>query len=222
MNVIIMMVRVLIIATCLSIFSNNAWSQKIKFRSTARIDTLNVWLSLPPKLDSSAAVDLRAIFDSLVSDFNNEPNLYKLKVNASPEGNALQLKMGPIRYVNTRRNIGSSLMNAALLTGTVYLLSVSGIIVPFLVFPLASSRIFVSLSADLAAKEIISKAFIGGNGYLLSKEKQQDRFLIGFEYTVFKTLNKAHKSYKRNLKRAAKRGDDSGIGSAGGLSSVSH
>jgi len=65
--------------------------------------------------------------------------------------------------------------------------------------------LYISLSSDVTAMQGISKNFIGGNGYWLSKQKQQQRYLIGFEDRVFRSLHNAHKNYRKNVKTMAKR-----------------
>jgi len=64
--------------------------------------------------------------------------------------------------------------------------------------------LYISLSSDVTAMQGISKNFIGGNGYWLSKQKQRQRYLIGFEDRVFRSLSNAHKNYRKNVKTMAK------------------
>ena len=198
------MYRILIIVFLFVAGSVNCLGQNIKFKQDTRFDTLNVWLSLPVKIDSTMKIELWHVFDSLVHDFNEQDNLYKLKVHASPSFNAMQFKMGPIRYVDLKRNIGLTVMNMAFVVGTAYVFTLTGIVVPFLMFPASSGKLYVSLSSDVTAMQGISKNFIGGNGYWLSKRKQRQRYLIGFEDRVFRSLSNAHKNYRKNVKTMAK------------------
>ena len=198
------MFRKLLIVMCLTAISFHSKAQNIRLKDDCQIDTLFVSLSLSTGSGSKMDNELRAIFDSLIADFNLNTTQFKLKADSTKDENSLHVKMSTIDYTELRRNLAYTALNLLFFTGTWYLHSKSGYIIPFLLFPSASSNIEIVLSRNISDSDEPATTYASGNGFWLKKKGQDSRLLAGFEDTVWKIFKKTHRRYVRNIKKSAK------------------
>ncbi|MBL4734564.1 MAG: hypothetical protein JKY18_04335 [Flavobacteriales bacterium] len=179
-------------------------AQNIKLRKDCRIDTLRVSLSMASVTNKEMGNRLRTILDSIVEDFNHDETQFKLSIDSTAGRSSLHINLNAIDYVNRKRNLSFTVLNLIFFTGTLYLNSQTGYIIPFLLFPSANIETDVLLSPDLSASGKMTKTYISGNGFWLKHYSQEMRIIDGFENAIHGLFKRIHYRYYRVLRKQIK------------------
>ena len=199
------MFRIIIISIIVLSSLSICFGQGIRLRKDCRIDTLNVALSFAPGTNDSLQDEMRFIFDSLVWNFNADYNKFVIVVDSNADNSSLHVDLSLVEFVNRRRNISFTAINLVFVAGTVILNSMTGYIIPFLLFPSTSVNMAVSLSPDLSASTSSLNSYASGNGFWLSQKDQEARLLYGFEGSIEEIFRKTHARYSKIRKKLEKR-----------------
>ena len=165
---------------------------------------MRVSLSMASVTNKEMGNRLRTILDSIVEDFNHDETQFKLSIDSTAGRSSLHINLNAIDYVNRKRNLSFTVLNLIFFTGTLYLNSQTGYIIPFLLFPSANIETDVLLSPDLSASGKMTKTYISGNGFWLKHYSQEMRIIDGFENAIHGLFKRIHYRYSRGLRKQIK------------------
>lgn len=166
-----------------------------------KVDTLRVWINYPADFNNAQIIEYDSIFDSMVTNFNRAASFVVLKDSLNLH-NRIIMNMESIKYVDTKRNILSTGLSLALIGGIVYMISSYGWTIPIwpILLPGTVSKVNLQIDPKMVSSRPIGKTWIGSNGYLMKKDKQEQKFKQNFNKDIYKFLKKIDKQNIKNNK----------------------
>lgn len=105
-------------------------SQKIKFLEERKIDTLSVWMSISPEIDSIFKSELNAVFLNVIKEFNTTQSNYYVKIDSVNNGDFINLSLSTISYSKNKHSIMGIGASALLVGGHVLMIATQGYTFP--------------------------------------------------------------------------------------------
>ena len=186
-------IRIIIL---LIICSLETFGQGIKLNKGKKIDTLYVSLVQNDKSVLKLQEELQTQFDSLIKNFNLNRRTYKILNDSTHSSNSIRLTMGPIKYVDLKRNLLVTGLDLAMVGANILILPYFPPVIPFYLMPATYCKVKTSFTPDLVQKS--PTLSINPNGYLRNKDKQRNMFKSKFNKVFLKLFIEIDKQNHNN------------------------
>lgn len=169
-----------------------------KLKKEINIDTLFVFLEFTDTTDQILKNELKIQFDKIVSKFNRQEEGFILVVDSSQIHQSIRFLVGPIKYVDWKKNLWVTGLDLALIGANILILPYFPPVIPFYLMPATYSRVDIKSADEIFYKP--AHFFVNPNGYFTKKEKQKMRFKRKFDkkfYKYFCNLNSQNQKNNR-------------------------
>ena len=183
------MIRIIFILLFSFTYKISVSQNVLRLEKNIKLDTLRLWVNYPAEFDAEDEVRYDSILNSTVNRFN-EQSSFIVKIDSTNKRKSIVLNMEPVKYVDTKRNILSTGLSLSLIGGHIFLLSAYGWTLPIypILLPATVCKVNLQIHPDIITSRQQTKMWINPNGYLMSREKQSQKFEKHFDRKIYKFL----------------------------------
>lgn len=171
-----------------------SYGQRVVLNKDIKFDTLYVKFIQTDATDSMLNQELFQIFDSLVNDFNLQPNKFEIKIDSACPLNSITFTLGPIRYAKTRHNLLATGANAIVVGANILLWNRTSLVIPFWFQPIVHSDLMIHSKFGVLKK--IAVRNINSSGYFRSTHSQKQRFKRKYQKNLVQVFDKLNRNYE--------------------------
>lgn len=145
---------------------------------------------------------LDSIFERTVSRLNKDNSFY-VEIDSINPDNRIIMNMESIKYVDIKRNIISTGLSLALVSGHVFMISSNGWTIPIwpILLPATVSKVNIHIDPNMITSKPESRIWISSNGYFMNKEKQSRRFERRFDNDIYKYVKRIDRLNIKSIKQ---------------------
>ncbi|PZX49024.1 hypothetical protein LV84_04309 [Algoriphagus ratkowskyi] len=169
-----------------------------QLKKNVNLDTLYVSVQFSDTNDLVLQKELLVQFDTIVSVFNRKKQAFKLVIDSTQNNRTINFLLGPIKYVDWKKNVWVTGLDVALIGANILILPYFPPVIPFYLMPATLCRVDLKSSDDLFYKP--TRLFLNPNGYFTKKEKQKLRFKKKFNKLLYKCFFDLNEQNKKNNK----------------------